>query len=210
MIKRTSSGRRFWSSGRRIVCAGIVFVCTSLLQGCGLPLGVYTWLQTKRYSGDGVIKNCSNMFASGYMITFPAFDSASHHQVTYRFVNVPYNLKVFPHSEPFLYLCFPESASPVDVDYLRNRTTASIKVTLSKESGSISDSFELPLSSMIWGQGRDLYGRNLLFKVFHPGKSTLHFDRDTAYRLKVDYTPGTVPPPAARLFLVIDACASGP
>ena len=191
-----------WRLCSRCACGAIVFSIMLCLQGCGIPMGFDTWLQTKRYSGDGSIETCSNMFSPGYMITLPEFDAGHSYRITYRLSNVPPNSEMFYKRDPYIYLCFLWKRGSVDSDWVKNTTTASIKATLSKQTGQIVRSFELPLSSMLWGETQDVH------ELWDYEKTKLYFEARTSYLLNIEYRPGSVPPPTTRLFFAIKDCAS--
>lgn len=165
-------------------------------------MGLAMWLQILRYRGDGVIESCSNLFAPGYMITFPEFDSGHARRLIYRLSNVPQISQTFSPRSPYLYLCFQWKQSSIDSDWVKDTTTASIKLTVLKTAGGIAQSSEIRLSSMLWGETRNLH------ELWHYEKTKLHFDASTSYLLQIEYTPGTVPPPSPRLYLVVKDCAS--
>src|SRR6266404_5211691 len=99
------------------------------LAGCGIPASGEMWLQTKRYSGDGVIRNCSNLIGAGYCIDFQEFDASRPFSASYRMAHVP---KVFGR-DPLIYLKFRcESGSS---DEIKKRVTASFRITLLDSAG---------------------------------------------------------------------------
>jgi hypothetical protein len=182
------------------LCLNIICILT--LTGCGIPLGADMWLQTRRYSGDGSIETCSNIFSSGYKITFPEFDSRHAYQVTYRLSNVPHVPQMFSNRGSFIYLCFAWTNGTSDTDWVRSTTTASVRVSVaSGNTGRIRESFEVPLSSMVWSEAEGV------FELADHQKSKLHFVAGEDYLLVIEYTPGTVPPPAVGgLFFQVKDC----
>src|SRR5256885_13286837 len=80
---------------RRVRRAALVLVCVAL-DGC-VVANLEMWLQIKRYSGDGVIYDCSSsppvlgmLFSwPGYRIEFPKFPSDRPYEASYRISNVP-------------------------------------------------------------------------------------------------------------------------
>lgn len=208
MVNLFPSGcRRPGESGRILktvlsgaALASAIFLSSTLLSGCGIPLSLDMWLQTKRYSGDGLIESCSTPFASGYQITFPAFSAASPQTLTYRLSHVPQNFGVWVPKDPRLLLCFWWKRASVDSDWIRDTSTASLRITLVTEQGALVREVDIPLSKMLWGETQDFH------ELWEFDKTRLHFDGNTPYILKIQYTPGTVPPPVRQLFFVIDNC----
>ena len=178
----------------------IVIAIALSLQSCGVPLSCYMWLQTKRYSGDGSIQTCSTLVASGYKITFPVFSAASSQKLTYRLSRLPQNFGVWVPKDPWLRLCFWWKRPSVDSDWIRDTTTASIKMKLVTEKGLLVREADISLSTMLWGETQDFH------ELWEFDKSRLHFDRNRQYVLEITYRPGAVPPPAPQLFFVIDNC----
>src|ERR1700741_3316289 len=60
-----------------------------ILCSCGVPGSLETWTGTKQYSGDGAIHTCSNLFAGGYEINFPAFDASRPYSASYQLSHLP-------------------------------------------------------------------------------------------------------------------------
>src|SRR5689334_24009817 len=103
----------------------LIALLTALsLAACGIPATAEMWFQTKRYSGDGVIRNCSNLFGAGYCIDFAGFDGSRPFNASYRMVHVP---KVFGR-DPLIYLKF--RCAPGSMDAITKSTTASFGITL--------------------------------------------------------------------------------
>src|SRR5713101_5335897 len=104
------------------------------LNGCGIPADLEMWLQTKRYSGDGVIRTCSNLFAAGYCIDFPKFDASQPYSASYRLSHVP---RVHARGrEPIIYLRFDGDRS-----FPRNGLSDSFRMTLANSRGEVIQAF---------------------------------------------------------------------
>src|SRR5262249_10869851 len=93
------------------------------LGGCGIPASAEMWLQTKRYSGDGHIYNCSNLIGAGYCIDFPEFDATRPFTASYRLTHIP---RVFDR-DPLIYLKFRCDFG--SSDEIKKSVTASFRVT---------------------------------------------------------------------------------
>src|ERR1700686_5092061 len=155
--------------------------------GCGIPASGEMWLQTKRYAGDGVIHNCSNLIGAGYRIDFPEFDASRPFSASYRMAHVP---KVFGR-DPLIYLKFRcEFGSS---DEIKKRITALFRITLLDSAGAVIRSIELPMSTTIWSEAQNLCG------AYDLEKSPFRFRSSASYLLKVSYDPGPVPPPTKRV-----------
>jgi len=174
----------------------LIALLTALsLAGCGIPATAEMWFQTKRYSGDGVIRNCSNLFGAGYCIDFPEFDAFRPFSASYRMVRIP---KVFGR-DPSIYLKF--RCAPGSMDAIKNSTTASFGITLVDSTGGVIRSVEVPMSTSIcWETGG-------VCAAYDLEKSPFHFRSNTSYVLKVSYDPGSVPPPTKTLYFSVDNCA---
>jgi hypothetical protein len=154
------------------------------------------WAETKQYSGDGVIHTCSNLFGSGYEIDFPKFDASRPFVASYRLSHVPQTAR----ERAGISLRFYQP------DYLMAETkkgsiTATFRFTLSDAHNRTLHSAEVKLSSAGWSESQRL------FSVYAGERSYFHFEPNTAYVLRVSYTPGAVPPPAKELYFAIDSCA---
>src|ERR1043165_2405181 len=107
----------------------VALIIVTALAGCGIPASGEMWVQTKRYSGDGIIHNCSNLIGAGYRMDFPEFDGARPFNASYRMVHVP---KVFGR-DPLIYLKFRCAAG--NMDAITKSTTASFGITLLDSAG---------------------------------------------------------------------------
>jgi hypothetical protein len=173
----------------------VALIIGSALAGCGIPASAEMWLQTKRYSGDGVIHNCSNLIGAGYRIDFPEFDASRPFSASYRMAHVP---KVFGR-DPLIYLKFRcEFGSS---DEIKKRVTASFRITLLDSAGTVIRSIELPMSTSIWWEAQNLCG------AYDLEKSPFRFQSSASYILMVSYDPGHIPPPTKRLYFSVDNCA---
>jgi hypothetical protein len=173
----------------------VALIIALALAGCGIPASGVMWLQTKRYSGDGVIHNCSNLIGAGYRIDFPEFDASRSFSASYRMAHVP---KVFGR-DPLIYLKFRcESGSS---DEIKKRVTASFRITLLDSTRTVIRSIELPMSTSIWWEAQNLCG------AYDLEKSPFRFQSSASYILEVSYDPGPVPPPTKRLYFSVDNCA---
>jgi hypothetical protein len=173
----------------------ILLVVALALGACGIPASAEMWLQTKRYSGDGHIYNCSNLISAGYCIDFSEFDAARPFSASYRLAHVP---KVFGR-DPLIYLKFRCDFG--SSDEIRKRVTASFRVTQLDASGAVIRSSEFPMAAAIWSESQYLCG------AYDMDKSPLRFSPSGSYVLKVSYDPGPVPPPTKRLYFSLDNCA---
>ena len=165
------------------------------LSGCGMPGSAEMWFQTKWYSGDGCIHNCSNLISAGYCIDFPEFDANRPFSTSYRLSHVP---KVFGR-DPLIYLKFRCDFG--SSDDIRKRVTASFRVTQLDASGTLIHSSDFPMAATIWGESQ--YG----CAAYDLDKSPLRFSPGATYVLRVSYDPGAVPPPTKRLYFSLDNCA---
>jgi len=188
-------GETISSDSRQAMRTLVALIIALALDGCGIPASGEMWLQTKRYSGDGVIHNCSNLIGAGYRIDFPEFDASRPFSASYRMMHVP---KVFAR-DPLIYLKFRcESGGS---DEIKERITASFRITLLDSAGSVIRSVEFPMSRTIWEESQNLCG------AYDLEKSPFRFLPSASYLLKVSYDPGAVPPPAKRLYFSVDNCA---
>lgn len=191
MISLMTNRYRWATKTSRLRRALPILLCLAL-NGCVVG-NLDMWLQVKKYSGDGVIHNCSSLLSPGYSIEFPKFSSASPYQNTYRINRVPQR-----GGEPaWLYLRFFWQNTG-GVDEKKKSVTASFRITLSDTKGRILHSADFHLSNADWMQEQ---GRR--FWVYDLEKSRLQFERDASYILNVSYTPGSVPPPAEELYFFI-------
>ena len=122
----------------------------SALSWCGIPGSAEMWFQTKWYSGDGRIYNCSNLISAGYCIDFPEFDANRPFSTSYRLSHVP---KVFGR-DPAIYLKFRCDFG--SNDEIRKRVTASFRVAQLDASGTVIRSSEFPMAAAVWGESRYL------------------------------------------------------
>jgi hypothetical protein len=173
-----------------LVCLG--------LSGCGIPGGAVMWVQTKRYSGDGVIRNCSNLLGSGYAIQFPTFDASRPFAASYRVSHVPQLHRIDGRNDPTVYLRFYSNIGYTKSLQIQKGVTARFQVILMNSRGQVMHSVEVPLSTSGWSSTQNLYAVS---------KGAFHFDPDASYLLNVSYEPGAVPPPAKELYFEIDNCA---
>jgi hypothetical protein len=171
------------------------------LNGCGIPAGMHMWLQTKWYSGDGIIYACSNLLAAGYGIDFPKFDSSRYYSASYSLSRVPQVYRIDGRSDPLILLRFYQRDF-VAVRERKNSVTATFHVTLSDMKGHIQHSADIPLSTSRWEESQALFG------IYDLERSRLHFDKNIGYVLHVEYVPGDTPPLAKELYFTIDNCAS--
>ena len=104
------------------------------LTGCGIPAGLEMWFQTKRYSGDGVIQPCSNLFGAGYCIHFPKFDASHPYSTSYRLSHVPH-VHARGH-EPVVYLRFDGDRS-----FPKDALNGAFGMTLANSAGESVQSF---------------------------------------------------------------------
>src|SRR5262249_11119671 len=119
----------------------VVLMVPLALAGCGIPGSAEMWIQTKRYSGDGTIHNCSNLLSAGYRIDFPEFNAFRPFTGSYQMRHVP---KVIGR-DPVVYLRFRcESGSG---DEIKKRVTAVYRITLVDSAGVIVRSVEIPMSA---------------------------------------------------------------
>ena len=162
-----------------------------LLCGC-MPMAI----KSRRYSGDGEFRVCSNLLAQGYSITFPSVRADQPYSATYRLAHVPGVGR-----DPYILLSFRSDAPPSASDTARPNVTAVIRVTLEDSSGREVRSLELPLAKAIWRWSQDVFG------AYDLDKSVFHFDPSASYVLRVSYTPGSTPPPAKEVYFEIDGCA---
>jgi hypothetical protein len=172
----------------------LVLACV-VLDGCGIPAGAGMQLQAMRYSGDGVIHTCSNIFAGGYRIDFPSFAASEPHTASYRLSNVPQVYRVDGRSDPTIYLRF---YSDIPYSKVKERLSGKFQLTLLDGRGQVATSIVAPLSTAGLTATQRLYGVS---------KGTFHFDPNASYVLRVSYTPGAVPPPAKQFYFAIDNCA---
>ena len=122
----------------------LALIIALALAGCGIPAGVAMWFQTRRYSGDGIIRSCSNLASAGYSIDFPAFDASRPFNASYRMADVP---KVAGR-DPQIYLKFRcEFGSSEEII---KHTTASFHLAVLDSSGKAIRSVALPLSATNW------------------------------------------------------------
>jgi hypothetical protein len=170
-------------------------IVLSGLAGCGIPASSEMWAQTKRYSGDGIINNCSSLIGAGYRIDFPEFDASRPFNASYQMAHVP---KVFGR-DPVMYLKFRCEGG--GSDEVKTRVTASFRVTLFDSAGRILHSIELPMSASRWAESQHLCG------AYDVDKSPLRLQFGTSYVLKVSYDPGPIPPPTKLLYFSVDNCA---
>jgi hypothetical protein len=189
----------FTSAAERVRQMLLVLLCVAL-NGCVVGNLVMS-IQVMRYSGDGVIYNCSSsppilgpLFSwPGYRIEFPKFPSDRSHEASYRLSNVPQR-----GSHPaIVYLRF------VQPDWAAARTkkksvTALFRIMLGDTEGHIVNSAELPIGTSVWA------GAGGPFGVYEPEKSQLFFAPHKSYILRVSYVPGKVPPPADELYFSIE------
>ena len=175
----------------------LVLLCWSL-SGCGIPGGAVMWAQTKGYSGDGVMRNCSNMLGSGYAIEFPKFDASRSYAASYRVSHVPQLHRIDGRNDPILYLRFYSSVGYTKTKQIKKGVTARFRVILVNSHGQVMHSVEVPFSTSGWSSAQNLYGVSI---------EAFHFDPDASYVFNVSYTPGAVPPPAKQVYFAIDNCA---
>ena len=153
-------------------------------------------VETKQYSGDGVIHTCSNLFGGGYGIDFPKFDASRPYAASYRLSNVPQTVR----ERTGISLRFHQ-ANYLMAQHKKNSVTATFRFTLIDARNRTLHSVAVRVSSAGWSENQRL------FSVYAGEKSYFHFQPNTAYVLKVSYMPGAVPPPAKELYFAIDNCS---
>jgi hypothetical protein len=168
-----------------------------LLSGCGIFADPTMWVETKGYSGDGVIHTCSTLFGGGYGIDFPKFDASRPYTASYRISNVPQTAR--ERSGFSLRFLQPDYRMAKSRE---GSVTATFSFTLCDQRNTTLHSAQVSVSRAGWSQSQGL------FSVYAGKKSYVHFERGARYVLKVSYTPGTRPPPAKELFFAIDNCST--
>ena len=173
-----------------------VVLCFALPGCVAGNLGMETHVM--QYSGDGKIRNCSNIFRPGYAIEFPKFDSDRPYEASYRLSHLPPTGR----EPPGIYLRFYQPRLRFGMaQRKKDAVTATFRLALCDAKGNTLHSAEVHLSRTGWSEQKGL------FSIYALGKSYVHFERNASYVLNVSYTPGTVPPPASELYFAIDACA---
>lgn len=173
----------------------LVLSLTILLPACK-PM----WLQTKQYSGDGVIHVCSNLLSGGYAIKFVEFDSTHSYSASFRLSNVP-QVSGFVERDPLLYLRFQWNGPFYQWAGIQKRLTGKIGLILRDSQERVVNSTELFLSDATFTGAAARYG------AYDSVKTRLHFAPNGKYVLQVTYIPGEVVIPAARLYFEIGNCA---
>lgn len=159
------------------------------------------WIQTKQYSGDGVIRRCSTLLSSGYAIKFPEFDSAHAYSTSYRLSRVPQVSNFDRQRDPRLYLRLQWNRLFSEWREVQKSLTGKIQLALEDSGGRIINANEVLLSEMTLTQTERGYA------IYDLAKTRLHFEPDKSYVLHVTYIPGAVPLPANPLYFEIHDCA---
>jgi hypothetical protein len=159
-------------------------------------------LQVKRYSGDGIIYDCSSsppivgmLFSwPGYRIEFPKFRSDSPYEAVYHFSHVP---QLTGYRAPIIYLRF-KPGNRIAAERNKELVSSVFHFSLLDSTHNMLHSAEIPMATSIWTDWGGAFG------VYDLGKSELHFEARKSYVLKVSYTPGPTPPPARELYFSIE------
>ena len=160
------------------------------------------WIQVRRYSGDGVIYNCSSSIPivgtliswPGYRIEFPKFRSDRPYEASYRLSRVPQRGR----HPATIYLRFTPQPDWTTALEKQSSVTAVFRIVLEDSQGRILHSAELPVATSGWTSWGGPFG------VYELQKSKLAFKANKSYILKVSYLPGGVPPPADELYFSIE------
>jgi hypothetical protein len=202
-LSEFANRKPIWQYRKRTeIMKRLVVALTALaLTNCGIPGGAEISIQARQYSGDGQIRTCSNSIEPGFAIDFPPFDASAGYTKSYHLSKVPQVYRSKETVDPILYLRFAKWKGFGDPDKIKIDATASFRVVLSKSTGEVVKTFTLTLASSIWTVSQNLIG------VYDLEKSKVHFERGGAYVLHVEYTPGTNPPLAKKLYFALDDCA---
>jgi hypothetical protein len=170
--------------------SALYFAVLFISTGC-MPM----WIKAKQYSGDGTLRTCSTVFAQGYAIDFPGFDPTQPYAAVYRVSHLPQMSRA-----PSVCLMF-HSNTPPDLDELKARLTATIRVSIADSHGR-AQVIDLSPSIAGWRHtSPDLFG------IYSPYPSHLRFVRGQQYSVSVSYTPGAIPLPAKEAYFEIEDCA---